>query len=266
MDLPIICFDMDGTLLDERGRIHPNDAALLASPEPRAFFIPSTGRPANSVHCAFARNGLYADQALPFYMVLQNGAVLMAPEEQLLSYDAFEPGVQKDLLDLAMGFPQIMFLYLSATDIHVLWPGAYGLGLSASFDFTLRPLSEAKEGTRFCKLMCISDSPAALDAMAAAVAAWPVESAFSMPPLLEITAKNANKGNGIAALLQKAGLAGQPVYAAGDGENDLSLFRIAAASFAPSAAPEAVKSAADHVIDVSREGLLAPILKIIGRS
>ncbi len=264
MNLPIICFDMDGTLLDAQGRIHPNDIALLGSREPRALFIPSTGRPARSVRCALARNGLRVEGALPFHLVLQNGSVLMAPQERLLSYAAFDAGIQKRLLDLAMGFPQVTFLFLDATDIYALWPNPFGMSLAVSFDFDVRPLTEADFNTPFSKLMCMSSSRTALDDIAAAVASWPVESAFSMPPLLEITNQNVNKATGITALLQKVGMSEQPIYAAGDGENDLPLFRIAAASFAPSTAPDIIKSAASHVIDVAQDGLLMPILKLIG--
>ncbi len=264
MNLPIICFDMDGTLLNDYGRIHPNDVALLASPQPRALFIPCTGRPLHSIRCAFARNGLYSGRPVPLHMVLQNGALRLGPHERLLACDALEAGVQKDLLALAMRVPEVMFLFLNPTEIYVLWPNPFGLQLASGFDFVLRPLSEAGPGASFTKLMCMSDSRAALDAVAAEIASWPVESAFSMPELLEITNKNVDKATGITALLEGIGMSDQPLYAAGDGENDLPIFRIAAASFAPSTAPEPIKSAASHILDTAHNGLLAPILEMIG--
>jgi hydroxymethylpyrimidine pyrophosphatase-like HAD family hydrolase len=263
MPLPIICFDMDGTLLDEQGCIHPNDAALLGSPEPRAAFIPCTGRPTASVRFAFARAGLFRGRPIPFHMLLQNGALLMARGERELAFRAFAPGVQQDLLALAQRFPAVTFLFLSSTSIYVLWPHPFGVALAGSFGFTLRPLAQAGSDVAFGKVMCMSDSPAALDALRAAIASWPVESARSMPPLLEITNRGVDKGSGITALLEHAGLSGQPFYAAGDGENDLPLFRLAAASFAPSTAPDRIRSAASQVIDVSRSGLLAPVLDVV---
>ena len=263
MNLPIICFDMDGTLLNEQGRIHPSDVALLASPQPPALFIPCTGRPLHSIRCGFARNGLYSAQPIPLHMVLQNGALRLAPHERLLALNAFEPGVQKELLALATRFPGVMSLFLDSSEIYLLYSNPFGLQLSSGFDFDLRPLSEADPAASFTKVMCMSDSRSALDAIAAIVASWPVESAFSMPVLLEITNKNVNKATGIMALLQGIGMSDQPLYAAGDGENDLPIFRIAAASFAPVTAPDAIKSAATHIIDVSQNGLLAPILDLI---
>ena len=42
MAKPIICFDLDGTLVDEDGRIHPQDIEILRT-ETRVHFIPATG-------------------------------------------------------------------------------------------------------------------------------------------------------------------------------------------------------------------------------
>ncbi len=177
---------------------------------------------------------------------------------------AWKRSVQERLIALAKGFTQVTFLFLSSTDIFVLWPNPFGLALSASFDFALRPLSDASAATPFSKVMCMSTSPAALDDIARAVASWPIESALSMPTILEITNYEVNKGSGVRKLLQKIGKADQPIYAAGDWANDLPLFRIAAASFAPASASETIKAAASHVIDVTRHGLLTPMLEIVG--
>ncbi len=264
MHLPIVCFDMDGTLLDEQGRVHPNDIALLAASEPRAVFIPTTGRPTDSVRCAFARSGLYLKRSIPLNMVLQNGALLLAQHEVPLAYATLDMGIQKELISVAMSFRKVTFLFLSSTSIYVLWPNAFSMKLAASFDFTVRPLAESDDSIAFSKVMCISDSPTTLDAIGEIVCSWPVERALSMPTILEITNLETNKGNGVTRLLSQIGLAGQLIYAAGDWGNDLPLFRIAAASFAPATAPEAIRMAASHVIDVRRAGLLGPMLDIIG--
>ena len=264
MNLPIVCFDMDGTLLDAQGRVHPDDVALLASASPRLLFVPTTGRPISSVRSAFARSGLYLDCPIPLNMILQNGSVLMAPQERLLSYMPLDAGIQQDLLALALRTPQVTFLFLTATDIHALWPHPFAMQLAASFDFEVRQLTEQDFNIPFSKVMCMSDSASALADLAASIASWPVEAAFSMPPLLEITNHNVDKGNALRLLLQKLGLSDQPVYAAGDGDNDLPLFQVAAVSFAPSTAPDSIRSAASHVIDVQPCGLLAPILSLIG--
>jgi len=39
MRLPILCFDLDGTLLDADACIHPNDIKLLTAEKPSSLFI-----------------------------------------------------------------------------------------------------------------------------------------------------------------------------------------------------------------------------------
>src|SRR5512138_2108879 len=102
MSLPIVCFDMDGTLLDEQMRIHPRDIALLTREDAPALFVPSTGRPLISVRHAFAKNGMYESRRIPLHLVLQNGAVRMSPGEVTVGYDPFDARVQDELLAMAM--------------------------------------------------------------------------------------------------------------------------------------------------------------------
>ena len=258
----IVCFDMDGTLLDQDGSIHPNDAAILGSLQRPSLFIPCTGRPVQSLRRAFARNGLFRTGCIPLPLVLLNGSLLLGGNESPLAYHPFEQAVQEELIELAMQFRHITFWFLSEADILAQWPNPLSDAMAAGFDFTLQPLAECHGGMRFSKIMCVSDSPSALAELARAAADFPVESALSLPTVLELTKKGIDKASGIAELLQELGFAGRPVFAAGDGENDLPLFRMAARSFAPSTAPEGIRAAASELIDVSREGLLTPILAI----
>ncbi|MGE5072358.1 MAG: HAD-IIB family hydrolase [Anaerolineae bacterium] len=263
MDLPIVCFDMDGTLLDEQGRIHPEDLEMLMSAKPPALFIPSTGRPLDSTRRAFTRNGLYPGTPIPLHMVLQNGALLFQSGEVRLAYDELDAEIQRQLIELANDFREVTFLFFSAADIYVLWPNEFGLSLAASFDFVLRPLDEYEGTDPLSKVMCFCERPDALLSIARVVEGWPLDRCHSMPGIFEVANYGVNKGSGVARLLQQIGLAGCPVYAAGDWGNDLPLFQIAAASFAPATAPEVTKNAATYVIDVGKHGLFKPILQRI---
>ena len=261
MNMPIICFDIDGTLLDDRGNIHPNDVSLLTAPRPPALFIPTTGRPLESIRRTFAKNKVYAGEQIPLPMVLQNGSLLFAGNEVLLAYYPFEPALQKELISLSMRFKDVTFLFLSASDIYVLWPNPFGMKSANRFEFTTRNLSDCDGNCQMSKIMCISESRPVLNTLARSVNAFPVESAFSLSTVLEITPKNVNKGMGLTKLLEALHEEDQPIYAAGDGENDLPLFQLAKQSFALTHALENIRTMASQVIDVSREGLLSPILK-----
>ena len=126
MTLPILCFDLDGTLLDGKGRIHPQDAALLADPEPLALFIPATGRPLGSVRLTFNKNGLFVGRKLPFPLILENGSILYAGGEKLVSFLPFDCQAQSDLIDLAGQHPQVTFLFMGLEEVHVEHPSPFG--------------------------------------------------------------------------------------------------------------------------------------------
>ena len=86
MRLPILCFDLDGTLLDVDACIHLNDIKLLTAFQPSALFIACTGQPLSSVRRTFTRNGLFNDQKIPFPLVLQNGSLIFGSDEEFLAY------------------------------------------------------------------------------------------------------------------------------------------------------------------------------------
>jgi HAD superfamily hydrolase (TIGR01484 family) len=263
MSLPIVCFDLDGTLLDENGRIHPRDVAILAA-ETAACLVPSTGRPLHAVRRLFARHGLFCDRPIPFPLVLQNGTLLYRPGEQLYRYTPYPRDVQAALFAVAKATPQVTFLWLDQTSIHALWPRPAAEAAAASYDFFIQPFTSASQDASFSKLMCMSEDPQALDQLHRSTAHLSVECAYSMATILEFTPLGANKGQGLRQLQAALGLGASPIYAAGDGGNDLALFELARESFAPLRSPEAVRSAASHVVDVSAGGVLAPMLAAAG--
>jgi hydroxymethylpyrimidine pyrophosphatase-like HAD family hydrolase len=113
------------------------------------------------------------------------------------------------------------------------------------------------------KVVSIAEDPGPLRAFAAETADLALERAYSLPTVLEFTRVGVDKGRGLADLLGERP-AGTRLVVAGDGENDLPLFDLADLSFAPEDSPAAIKARADHVVDVSENGLLAPILRIVG--
>jgi Cof subfamily protein (haloacid dehalogenase superfamily) len=256
---------MDGTLLDPCGQIHPKDIRLLSNVSLAPRLIPATGRPLESVRRTFARNGLYIDEKLPFALVLQNGSLLYAANEARLAYYPFDPSVQVELIQLARQFKHVMFLFLGSNDIHVLWPNSFGMKAAEKFEFTVQAFSTHSNKSQFSKIMCISPFPNLLDRLAKPLKSLPVESAFSMSTILEITPKEVNKGSGLQKLLHMLQQVTGTIYAAGDGENDLPMFQLARRSFAPDQASETVKRIASQVINVRLNGLLEPILDSIAQ-
>lgn len=88
--------------------------------------------------------------------------------------------------------------------------------------------------------------------------------ARSQPYYLDITAAQANKGDGIAALAEAAGVPLAETAAIGDQHNDLPMFARAGLSIAMGQGPEAVRMAADHVtLSTEADGVAYAIDEIL---
>lgn len=251
---------MDGTLLGADGQIHPQDRRWLTAPDPAAVFVPCTGRPIDGIKHAFADNGLFVDQALPFPLVLQNGALLFEPGEQQCAHIPFSAETRAQLIELVMGFPQVTSLLLDNRDTHMLYPNPFGLQAIERYDFNVQPFTDASRARAFSKVMCISDDPQALRAVEQASDGLEVEGAYSMPIIFELAPPGVSKASGLQQLLDSLALADRRLLAAGDGQNDCTLLELADLSFAPASAPPEIRQFAQHLIDVPAEGLLGPML------
>jgi HAD superfamily hydrolase (TIGR01484 family) len=260
MQLPIVCFDLDGTLVDAEGNIHPNDIALLELAEPPVCFIPATGRSLGSVRRTFARNGLFMNSALPFPLVLQNGALLYAAGEKRLEYFPFDESIQDDLIQLALDSANMTFLFLAEDEIHLLWEHRFGLEAARRYDFATQPFTPQSRLQKFSKVMGISQSPEALEDFAVRANALPVHGAYSMAEIYEINPRHVNKGRGLKILLAELGWQDRPVFTAGDGENDEELLTQAFRSFVPMTAPVNIQNLASFQVDIKKTGLLEPMI------
>jgi hydroxymethylpyrimidine pyrophosphatase-like HAD family hydrolase len=76
---------------------------------------------------------------------------------------------------------------------------------------------------------------------------------------LEFTPIGELKGDGLLATLLDGRGRADEVVAAGDDEKDLARFDLATLSFAPENSPPAIRVRADRILDLRKEGLLAPI-------
>lgn len=257
MNKPVICFDFDGTLVNEQGVIHPRDVEILHS-EDRAVFIPATGRPLHAVKRAFQRNGLFLGRPIPLPMVLQNGAVVYYPDEVLHRYVPFSPAEQAKLLEISRRHRQICGLLFGVNRVEIMWPNPAGLKMVKRFDLDAQPFNETTD--HYTKLTYISDSPQAMAEFLTEIEPMPLEKFFSLPTVLELTKPGIDKGRMLIGLLTDLGLQTSQIIAAGDGENDLPMFEVADVSFCPDNSPAAIKNHADAEVNIAETGLLAPIL------
>ncbi len=259
----VICFDFDGTLVDGEGRIHARDVEILGS-ETLLTLVPATGRPLHAVRYTFEQHGLFADRLIPLPLVLENGAAVYEAGERLHTQHPFVPDVQAALVRAMLDAPRVTFLLFSLNTVRMLWPSEAGWQMVRRFALSTEPFSwEEGANAPLTKVVSIAETPEPLRAFAAETANLALERAYSLPTVLEFTRVGVDKGRGLEALLGERP-ADTKLVVAGDGENDLPLFDLADLSFAPEDSPDAISAHADHVLDVPKEGLLAPILWTVG--
>lgn len=100
------------------------------------------------------------------------------------------------------------------------------------------------------KLVAVSDDPAliaAIEVKASAMAGEAASVVRSQTYYLDVTARGANKGDGITALAAAFGVPLDQVAVLGDNANDVSMFRRAGLSIAMGQAEPAVQAEADFV-------------------
>lgn len=257
---PVICLDFDGTLVDPEGRIHPSDVAILASPI-RATLVPATGRPLHAVRSTLVQHGLFADRPLPFPLVLEGGAVVYDTDERVRAEFVFDAPVQRALLDAMLAAPEITFLVFSTNRVFEVWPSDAGDRMIDRFALQTTPFGAHQQELAWTKVVSVARTPEPLREFATGTSTLPLQQAFSLPTVLELTREGVDKGFGLDVLLKCRPPHGT-IAAAGDGENDLPLFDRATIAFAPADSPPTIRARANHLFDPER-GVLTPILRTL---
>ncbi|NMC80561.1 MAG: HAD family phosphatase [Chloroflexi bacterium] len=260
MVAPIVSFDLDGTLLDEHNHIHPRDKEILLSRND-IIFMPCTGRPYNSVVEMFHNNGMFLGEAPPFPVVANNGSVIYLPGGKLLQYRNFSAELQQQLLDVFYQFPQAAFMLSEIEHTYLFLPSERGVQWLNRFLSVWYHYTEDYAGPIFGKITGLSDDPALMQVLMARLSQLPVELSLSMPYVLDINPQGVNKRTGVMAVVKAMHLEGAPIFAAGDGGNDLDLLKLAKVSFSPATSADFVKRRVDRIVDTSAHGLLCTMLK-----
>lgn len=244
-----VYFDVDGTLVDSRRRLHPATvAAVVALRERGVRRALATGR-------AFASAAPFVEAvAADAPLVLYNGCQVVDPAN----------GAVLARCDLALEHARAALRLAASLDLHVncyldqLYVAR--LGRRAQESVAKDGLDAEPVGDLLAflqrdpvKLLCIGP-PAACDAfkaeLDAACAAHQAPPAVvrSEPEYVEVLGHGANKGGGLSLACRAAGLEPAEVVAFGDGPNDLELLEAAGLGVAMGNAHPEVRARADRVI------------------
>ena len=270
MNIRLIAFDLDGTLLNSEKAVSPRTKAALERAAAKcALLVPATGR---------LHRDLPADvAALPSlrYMIAINGAEVYDRKEDRLLYqaelkreDALELMKYMDTLPAIYGWYQggrgfILARYYERMEEFAHAPWLFD-SMKRAYTPTENPektLLEEPSGPQKLQLY-FRDMEARKTALKEIPRLFPqCVVSSSLPINIEVNAANATKGAALAFLAEHLGIKPEETLAFGDGTNDISMLRQAGTGVAMGNAAPEVLAAADQTTGTNDEDGIAAFLE-----
>ena len=265
MNVKLIAFDLDGTLLDDDKHLPPeNLAALQAAHTQGIFLVPATGRILKALPEELLAPGLFR------YFIFANGAAVDDLQEQQALYRArIEPELAVRLCTYMDTLPVLYDCYRGDCGYMTQWmydrapeffeTEPHILKLVKSLR---RPVPDLKQkiqedGLPLEKLQMFF-RPEHMDERARQLELVPklfpeLIASSSLRNNIEINSARAGKGNALRALCEKLDLDTSESVAFGDGLNDADMLRAAGRGCAMQNAVPAVKEAADVTVETNND-------------
>lgn len=265
MNVKLIAFDLDGTLLDDDKHLPPeNLAALQAAHAQGIFLVPATGRILKALPEELLAPGLFR------YFIFANGALVYDLQEQQALYRArIEPELAVRLCTYMDTLPVLYDCYRGDCGYMTQWmydrapeffeTEPHILKLVKSLR---RPVPDLKQkiqedGLPLEKLQMFF-RPEHMDERARQLELVPqlfpeLIASSSLRNNIEINSARAGKGNALRALCEKLDLDTSESVAFGDGLNDADMLRAAGRGCAMQNAVPAVKEAADVTVETNND-------------
>ena len=265
MNVKLIAFDLDGTLLDDDKHLPPeNLAALQAAHAQGIFLVPATGRILKALPEELLAPGLFR------YFIFANGALVYDLQEQRALYRArIEPELAVRLCTYMDTLPVLYDCYRGDCGYMTQWmydrapeffeTEPHILKLVKSLR---RPVPDLKQkiqedGLPLEKLQMFF-RPEHMDERARQLELVPqlfpeLIASSSLRNNIEINSARAGKGNALRALCEKLDLDTSESVAFGDGLNDADMLRAAGRGCAMQNAVPAVKDAADVIVETNND-------------
>lgn len=261
--------DIDGTLLRSDGTISTNLRNAFAEMAAQGHgLILTSGRPLASIRGISEMLGT----KFPYsYIIANNGCQIYDCNQKKTIY---EKRLGLELVDRAQKLADEMHIHLQTynenaiicekEDAEIL---TYTQKIKIPILYT-SSYTTALEKPPYKMLAIHLDNPKALDTYRKAVEhelGTDVQTMLSNPRYLEIIHAKASKGNALRFLCNYLNVPICDTLAAGDSENDISLFQAAGTGYAMANSDDNVKSSAAHVtaLDNDHDGILEIIQKHI---
>jgi len=261
----ILCIDIDGTLIDSHERVHPLDVQTLNQFPDEILPVLTTGRILHSAKGVLRENGLFQRDPFPLPGVFMNGGITYRPGEKLCTRHAFLSETREALINLSGIFPQSAFTFFAIDTVYLVNPTAFARQIAQLHHLSACIIDAGDLPAEIIKVMILEPESVEMRKIKDQSQTLHAEMAFSLPFAYEINPPGIDKAVSLMALLTTMRLDHLPIYAAGDAENDLALFKLARTSFAPTTAHPKVIETADHLIQRDEKGLLSPLLTHLPR-
>lgn len=273
MDIRLIAFDLDGTLLRNDKTISPRTMqTLMRAREKGVYLVPSTGR----LYRALPEE--LKDPELCRYQILINGAQIFdARKEKVLAREELTPELAREMLAHLKTRNVVRTVYLD------------GQGWMAKEDYAkLDEIAQSPAALRVMKttyketedldrlagaapsvqkviafFRSLEEKAAALEEMPKAFPEYAIST--SIINNMEVNARRATKGDALAKLAEMLGLSLSQCMAFGDDTNDCSMLRAAGLGVAMANASEPAKMSADEIAATNEEdGLARVVERVLG--
>lgn len=265
--IKLLAVDMDGTCLDRRSRI--TDRMLLALREAAAkgiIVVPTTGRNLECIPHRLAEGTLrrtatsddYANRGMFRYVISSNGARVTDIQKKKEIFRASVPA--EDVLPFLQQCRGRYFGIASHVRHRYLLQGRLLTmmgrliyGKDAGGVYCIRNMEEfiRKNACEVEEFQFYFMKPGAKKRLRKVLEGYPALQAAYTGIYAEVYARDASKGDALAALSRRLGIPRSEIACIGDGENDLTMFAASGFKIAMGNAVDGLKQQADHITDTN---------------
>ncbi len=261
--IQLLALDLDGTLLNDQHELSERtEKALKAAMAQGVQVVLATGKTRNSATGLIARLGCDTPGIYLQGLATYNG------DGSLRYQSTLDPVIARQVITFAedRGFSVVAY---SGTRILVrsLSKGTEVLQkYGEPAPEVVGPLQNLLDSTPINKLMAIKMG----DHRAVTALRWQLGMQLDgaarlvqagIPDMLEILPPGASKGTALKTLLHELNIPAANVLAAGDGENDIEMVKLAGVGVAVGNASPELKAAADHVVASNNEDGVAEAIE-----
>lgn len=260
----VLYSDLDGTLLDEQRRLHPeNQEAVRRFVAEGGRFAIATGRMERTIGINFP------DLPVSLPCIFYNGALVRDVHAgRNLHARMLASGLERELQSILDRHPEAGVEILSGGEAYIVrWNDIIRVQLARE-GMTGRDAAWSDIPGDWYKALVIADEPVLKLAKAEleSFGRSDLEILFSESTLLDMMAADVSKGSALEWIRRHCGQDWKRLYAVGDAENDADLVRRADVGIAVGNACDAVKKAAAHVIEPHSVPCIPQVLGIIDAS